>query len=136
MRRYAPTVPPITREASTPDNRRRSSPVSGRLAKLPARKMKVAVAAVVNTPPTSSQRTAALCIPIASAQTARSARVAPKPGWPAAASHIATNPRWGSSDIDRAYVVLRPHDLSRRLALLRGGLPRGRHDYRADIDAA
>jgi hypothetical protein len=134
-----PAVAPTTRERSTPNNRRRSSPVSGRLAKLPARKMKVAVAAVVNTPPTSSHRTAALCIPIASAQMARRARVAPKPGRPAAGgrqphrheSELGQQ-RYGESICD----PLRPNDLGRRLALLGGGLPRGASRYRGDIDAA
>src|SRR6185369_14006645 len=69
------------------------------------RKMKVAVAAVVKIPPTLSRRTAALCSPIAAAQTPRRTGMTVSSGLPPFANQITTKQRWASSETQRATVV-------------------------------
>jgi len=70
-----------------------------------ARTIKVPVAAVVKIPSTCSLRTAPLCSPIASAQTARRMGNALAPGRPLFANQIAVKPRWASSETPRTNVV-------------------------------
>src|SRR6267142_32464 len=99
----------MTRERRTNRARRRSSRVFFQLTASAARTMKVPVAAVVKMPSTFSLRTAPLCSPIASPQTARRMGTAPALGWPLFANQIATKPRSASSETLRVNVVRGDH---------------------------